>query len=197
MKKLVLIFAILAIVSTATFADFGIGAAAFYKSPILLGQPVDLGNLNVNQFSFGADMRFKLGWFQAEGLLLYAMGDVDSLNVYLDAGVALDVAMVRLSFGAGPNFTYNFDEPTAVQVGLNAKVGADLMLGPISIGASYIMVLNLQNGIHVTKPGVAGNPDPVWSVARCQAIDASRRRAPRAETIEAVRTALSPSAGRT
>lgn len=163
MKKLLLVLAILAIVSTATFADLGIGAAAFYKSPILLGQPVDLGNLNVNQFSFGADMRFKLGWFQAEGLLLYAMGDVDSLNVYLDAGVALDVAMVRLSLGAGPNFTYNFDEPTAVQVGLNAKVGADLMLGPISIGASYIMVLNIQNGIHVTtSSGLLGIQILFW-----------------------------------
>ena len=68
----------------------------------MLGQPIDLGNLNVNQFSFGADTRFKLGWFQAEGLLLYAMGDVNSLNAYLDAGVALDVAIVRLSLGAGP-----------------------------------------------------------------------------------------------
>jgi len=163
MKKLLLVLAILAIVSTATFADFGIGGAAFYKSPILLGQPVDLGNLNVNQFSFGADMRFKLGWFQAEGLVLYAIGDVDSLNVYLDAGVALDVAIVRLSLGAGPNFTYNFDEPTAVQVGLNAKLGADLMLGPISIGASYIMVLNLQNGIHVTtSSGLLGIQILFW-----------------------------------
>ena len=68
MKKIVIVLAILAIVSTATFAEFGIGGAAFYKSPVLIGQPVDLSNLNVNQFSFGADMRFKLGWFQAEGL---------------------------------------------------------------------------------------------------------------------------------
>jgi len=163
MKKLVLVLAILAIVSTATFADFGIGAAAFYKSPILLGQPVDLGNLNVNQFSFGADMRFKLGWFQAEGLLLYATGDVNSLNAYLDAGVALDVAILRLSAGAGPNFTYNFGEPTALQVGLNAKLGADLMLGPISIGASYIMVLNLQNGVHITtSSGLLGIQILFW-----------------------------------
>jgi len=163
MKKLVLVLAILAIVSAASFADFGIGGAAFYKSPVLLGQPVDLSNLNVNQFSFGADARFKLGWFQAEGLLLYATGDVDSLNAYLDAGVALDVAILRLSLGAGPNFTYNFGEPAAVQVGFNAKVGADLMLGPISIGASYIMAMNLQNGIHIgTSSGLLGIQILFW-----------------------------------
>jgi len=163
MKKLVLVLAILAIVSAASFADFGIGGAAFYKSPVLLGQPVDLSNLNVNQFSFGADARFKLGWFQAEGLLLYATGDVDSLNAYLDAGVALDVAILRLSLGAGPNFTYNFGEPAAVQVGLNAKIGADVMLGPVSIGASYIMAMNLQNGIHIgTSSGLLGIQILFW-----------------------------------
>ena len=163
MKKLVMVFAILAIVSTASFADFGIGAAAFYKSPVLLGQPIDLGNLNVNQFSFGADMRFKLGWFQAEGLVLYSSGDVKSLNAYLDAGLALDVAILRLSLGAGPNFTYSFGESSPMQVGLNAKIGADLMLGPISIGASYIMAMNLQNGIHIgTSSGLLGIQILFW-----------------------------------
>ena len=50
-----------------------------------------------------------------------------------------------------------------MQVGLNAKVGADLMLGPISIGASYIMVLNLQNGIHVTtSSGLLGIQILFW-----------------------------------
>jgi len=163
MKKLVMVFAILAIVSTASFADFGIGAAAFYKSPVLLGQPIDLGNLNVNQFSFGADMRFKLGWFQAEGLVLYSSGDVKSLNAYLDAGLALDVAILRLSLGAGPNFTYSFGESSPMQVGLNAKVGADLMLGPVSIGASYIMAMNLQNGIYIgTSSGLLGIQILFW-----------------------------------
>jgi len=102
MRKLVLVLCVLAILPVAVFAEWAIGGAAFYKSPVLLGQPIDASNVNVNQSSFGVDLRFKLAWFQAEGLLLYSAGDVQSLNVYLDAGLALDVAILRLSVGAGP-----------------------------------------------------------------------------------------------
>ena len=59
----------------------------------MLGQPTDINNLNVNQFSFGGDLRFKLSWFQAEALLLYSAGDVNSLNadngLYINTGSGL------------------------------------------------------------------------------------------------------------
>jgi hypothetical protein len=151
------------ILPAAVFADWGIGGAAFYKSPVLLGQPIDIVNLNVNQFSFGGDVRLKMGWFQAEGLLLYSAGDVNSLNAFLDAGVALDLAIIRLSLGAGPCFTYNFGQSTAVQAGLNAKIGADIKLGPISFGLSYIMALDITNGIDVsTSSGLLGAQVLFW-----------------------------------
>jgi len=72
MRKLVLVLCVLAILPVAVFAEWGIGGAAFYKSPILLGQPIDTSNVNVNQFSFGGDLRLKLAWFQAEALVLYS-----------------------------------------------------------------------------------------------------------------------------
>lgn len=163
MKKPVLILAVLLILPVAVFADWGIGGAAFYKSPVLLGQPIDTNNLNVNQFSFGGDLRFKLSWFQAEALLLYSAGDVNSLNAYLDAGMALDVAILRLSLGAGPNFTYNVGESSPIQAGLNAKVGADVKLGPISFGLSYIMALNIDNGLYInTGSGLLGVQVLFW-----------------------------------
>ena len=163
MKKPVLILAVLLILPVAVFADWGIGGAAFYKSPVLLGQPIDTNNLNVNQFSFGGDLRFKLSWFQAEALLLYSAGDVNSLNAYLDAGLALDVAILRLSLGAGPNFTYNVGESSPIQAGLNAKVGADVKLGPISFGLSYIMALNIDNGLYInTGSGLLGVQVLFW-----------------------------------
>jgi len=124
---------------------------------VLLGQAIDTNNMNVNQFSFGGDLQYKLGWFQAEGLLLYSAGDIDSLNLYLDAGVALDLSLLRLSIGAGPNFANNFGESHPVQAGLNAKIGADIMFGKVSCGLSYIMALNLDNGIAVnTGSGLLG-----------------------------------------
>jgi hypothetical protein len=163
MKKLVLILAVLLILPVAVFADWGIGGAAFYKSPVLLGQPVDISNLNVNQFNFGGDLRLKLSWFQAEALVLYAAGDINSLNAYLDAGLALDVAILRLSLGAGPNFTYSFGKSSPMQAGLNAKVGADVKLGPISFGLSYIMALNFDNGLYVTtSSGLLGAQVLFW-----------------------------------
>jgi hypothetical protein len=167
MRKLVLILLVLAVLPAAIFAEgglqFGIGGAAFYKSPYLLGQKVDTANLNANQFSFGGDLRLKLAWFQAEALVLYSAGDVNSLNTYLDAGVALDVAILRISLGAGPNFSYSFGSNAAAQAGLNAKIGADLVFGPIQFGLSYIMTLNLASGVNVaTRSGLLGAQVIFW-----------------------------------
>jgi hypothetical protein len=162
MRKILIVLMVLAL-PVAAFAEFGAGAAAFYKSPVLLGQPVDVDNVNVDQFSFGGDVRLKLGWFQAEGLALYSAGVVDSLNIYLDAGLALDVAIVRLSLGAGPNLVYNIGGSHPVRTGLNAKIGADVMLGSISLGASYIMALNLDSGFRVdTGSGLLGVQVLFW-----------------------------------
>ena len=94
MRKLFFVFCVLAILPVAVFADspppslisWGIGPAAFYKSPVLLGQPTDTNNLNVDQFIFGGDLRFKVSLFQAEALVLYAGGNgVNSFDTYLDA----------------------------------------------------------------------------------------------------------------
>jgi hypothetical protein len=162
-RKLLLVLALLATLPIAAFAEWGVGGAAFYKSLILMGQPIDPANANVNQFSFGGDLRFKLGWFQAEGLLLYSSGDIQSLNLYLDGGVALDVAILRLSLGIGPNFATNFGQSAPVQAGLNAKASADIKLGAISFGVSYIMALNLSNGFDVqTSTGLLGIQVLFW-----------------------------------
>ena len=156
MRKIVFILAVLVSLPVAAFADWGFGGAAFYKSPVLIGQPASLSDLNVDQLSFGGDVRLKLGWFQAEGLLLLSAGVISSLNLYLDAGVALDVTIFRLSLGVGPDFTYNF-AATPLQAGLNAQIAADAKIGPFSVGLSYIMGLNINNGIDIkTSSGLLG-----------------------------------------
>ena len=164
MKRLLVIMAVLMITPSVAFAQLGVGPAAFFKSPVLLGQSVDIEEANVDQFSFGADLRYRVGWFQAQALGLYSVGDVNSLDLFLDAGVALDVAIVTLSAGAGPNFTNNFDTSPARQAGLNSRVGADVMLGPVSVGASYIMALDItDNGFSVkTSSGLLGAHVLFW-----------------------------------
>ncbi|MFA6504803.1 MAG: hypothetical protein WCT14_01825 [Treponemataceae bacterium] len=163
MKKYLVILTILVTLPLAAFADFGVGGAAFFKSPVLLGQPINTDNLNVNQFSFGADARLKVKWFQAEALLLYSAGSFNSLNAYLDAGVSLDMEIIRFSVGAGPCFTGNLGQNPPLQIGFNAKIGADLVLGNISVGLSYLMALNINNGIDVnTSSGLLGASVLFW-----------------------------------
>ncbi len=163
MKKLAWMLVVLSMAPAAIFAQLGIGGAAFYKSPVLLGQPIDLGNHNVDQFSFGGDLRYKLGCFQAEGLLLYSAGNVSSLATYLDAGIGLDVAILRLSLGAGPNFNANFGAARPVQAGFNAKIGADITIGQMSVGLSYLMALSIDNGVDVTTgSGLLGAQVLFW-----------------------------------
>ncbi|MBN2509250.1 MAG: hypothetical protein JXB03_03195 [Spirochaetales bacterium] len=147
MKRVFGLVALMMIIPAMAFAQLSAGPAVFLKSPVLLGQKIDVDEVNVQQFSFGGDVRFRIGWFQAEGLLLYSSGEIDSLDMFLDAGVALDVAIMTLSLGAGPNFTTNFGESRALQAGLNAKIGADVHLGMISVGLSYIMALDIDENI--------------------------------------------------
>lgn len=166
MRKLVLVLAALVAFGSAVSAQgvgLGIGGAAFYKSPYLLGQNPVPADLNVNQFVFGGDLRVKVSIFQAEALVLLATGTLSSFNVYLDAGLALDIAILRLSLGAGPNLTFNVGDSAPVQAGLNAKLGADIKLGPISFGLSYIMALSLANGVHpTTSSGLLGAQVLFW-----------------------------------
>jgi len=163
MKRLFLVLAVLVILPVAVFAEWGIGGAAFYKSPVLLGQPIDIGNLNVNQFNFGGDLRLKLSLFQAEALLLYAAGDVNSLNAFLDVGLAVDIAILRLSLGVGPNFTYNFGESSPAQAGFNAKASVDVKFGQVSVGLSYIMAWNIHNALYInTSSGLLGVQVLFW-----------------------------------
>jgi hypothetical protein len=72
MKRFFVLMALSLILPAMAFAQLSVGPAAFLKSPVLLGQAIDVDEVNVNQFSFGGDVRYRLGWFQAEGLLLYS-----------------------------------------------------------------------------------------------------------------------------
>lgn len=163
MKKSILLSLVLISLPIAAFAQLGVGGAAFFKSPVLIAQPIDSDNLAVNQFSFGGDVRFNMTPFQLEALVLYSAGEYNSLNAYLDAGIAIDIAVIRLSAGAGPTFTGNFGKSPATQVGLNAKIGADIMMGKVSAGLSYIMALNIDNGIDInTSSGLLGASVLFW-----------------------------------
>jgi hypothetical protein len=161
---MLIVAALIVLLPLAAFAELGVGGAAFYNSPVLLGQNEVPEELSVDKFTFGGDVRLKLSLLQGEALLLYSASDeVQSLDIILDAGVALDLALFRLSAGIGPNFTYNIGEDQALDAGFNAKLNADVKLKKISVGLSYIMDLNLDGGIDLdTSAGLLGATVLFW-----------------------------------
>ncbi len=152
MTKRVLIILALCLVPLLSFAELGVGGAAFFNSPVLIGQQVTSSGLTSGGFTFGGDLRFKLAILQLEALGLVTMaGGSTALDLYTDAGLALDVLFLRLSLGAGPNFTYEFGGADPFMPGFNIKANADVKLGKLSVGLSYITGLIVSNGIALDK----------------------------------------------
>jgi hypothetical protein len=153
MKKTLILVLLLAFIPLLSFADFGIGPSAFFNSPVLIGQDVDKSEIWSNGFTFGADARFKfLKLLQLEALGLVTTGDVTSIDLYTNAGLALDLAILRLSAGVGPTLIFVLDDVADPTVfGFNAKLNADVKLGRLSVGLSYIMGLNLDGGIALDR----------------------------------------------
>jgi hypothetical protein len=139
MKRIVLI-ALVLLLPVAVFADidFGVGGVALYNSPLLVGGKISTPDWNVNKFSFGPDLRLKWSILQLEALALGSIGDYSSFDSYLDAGLAFDLLFLRLSAGGGLSLNYNFGDKS-LDKGFNAKLNADLKLGKLSLGLTYIM----------------------------------------------------------
>jgi hypothetical protein len=149
MKKTLLLVLVLAFIPLLAFAELGLGASAFLNNPVLIGQDPDVSALREGGFTFGADARFKLSLLQLEALGLISVGDsTTSIDLYADAGLALDLAILRLSLGAGPTLFFVLNDSTdSVLAGYNVKANADVKLGRISVGLSYIMGLIVENGL--------------------------------------------------
>ena len=148
MKKTLILVLVLAFIPLLSFADFGLGASACLNNPVLIGEDPDVSALRAGGFTFGADARFKLSILQLEALGLLSVGDsTTSIDLYADAGLALDLAFLRLSLGAGPTVFFVLDGADPVLAGYNVKANADIKLGRISIGLSYIMGLIVEDGL--------------------------------------------------
>lgn len=156
MKKIILILLVL-LMPAALFAEFRLGPTAFMNFPLIQDNTYnfpELEGLDPSDFTFGLDARLKILLFQAGATALITPGaeTTDSLgdpvvlpasmDIFLDAGIALDILILRLGLGAGPNFTFFFGNEDTVSdpqsMGFNLKGTADIVLGPVSFGISYI-----------------------------------------------------------
>ena len=154
MKKTLILVLVLAFIPLLSFAELGLGASAFLNNPVLIGEDPDVSALRAGGFTFGADARFKLSLLQLEALGLVSVGDsTTSIDLYGDVGLALDLAILRLSLGAGPTVLFVLNDATEpILAGYNVKANADIKLGKISVGVSYIMALIVQDGLFNIQP---------------------------------------------
>jgi hypothetical protein len=155
MKKTIILVLVLAFIPLLSFADLGLGASAFLNTPVLIGEDPDVSQWGSGGFTFGADVRWKLlKILQLEALGLVSLGEeTTSIDLYADAGLAVDLLFLRLSLGAGPTVYFLLNDATnPVLAGYNVKANADVKLGRISVGLSYIMGLVVEGGLFNVKP---------------------------------------------
>ena len=161
MKRILLLVLVIGVLPLSLFAELGVGGAAFLNSPVLIGQAPDLDGIGVEDFTFGGDLRFKLGLLQADALALVTMGETPIIDVYADAQLALDILLFRISAGAGP--TFHYEAGNGAFLGFNAKANVDIKLGRLSVGLSYIMNLVVDGGISLDKStGMLGATVLFW-----------------------------------
>ena len=146
MKKLIVVLMI-ALLPTLAFAiDFQVGGTAMYKG---LLEDIESGitDIGLDDFTFGAEARLSLGLLQGAAAVLYYPGDYPSLVALTDIGVTLNLAIVRLGAGIGPNFYIPLsDGGSTGAIGLNLKGAVDLQLGGISVGlVGYYYLASLED----------------------------------------------------
>ena len=156
MKKTI-IFLSLLILPLSLFADFQIGGAAYLTIPMTPDQLAESSadDFSIDDMLFGLDARLNIGLFQACATMLFDSidaGDIEGsdedlqiMNLYTDFGIMLDLWLFRLSAGLGPNFQLVLDEDSdsdPIGYGANMKLALDLVLGEMSLGVNYAVILD-------------------------------------------------------
>lgn len=160
MKKGFIILVMAIVIPACVFAGNGIigltiGATAAYQKAGAV-ESIESGeflkDLSIDDFKFGADVDVKVLFLDINGKAFVAKnGSGDTLiNGIVSANLALDIAIVRLKAGLGYQYTFNTQTKDIVYGSANGgvksfddfknanfdiHVGADVMLGDLTIGA--------------------------------------------------------------
>jgi hypothetical protein len=155
MKRIIIVLLFIAL-PMSMFAQFYLGPTAMYK-----GDPMDLPGTTpdyslIDHLAFGADVKLQISLFEVQALAMYNFNN--TFNVYLDAGIALDLAIVTIGAGIGPNFYVSLDDvPDPVGFGFNGKVHVDLNLGGVKISAYYMFLIDNITVSNIESQMYAGN----------------------------------------
>jgi hypothetical protein len=134
MKKLIVVLMIALLPAMAFALDFQIGGTAMYKG-MLEDFESGVPDVGFDDFTFGAEARLNFGLIQGAAAVLYYPDEFNpSLVALTDVGLTLNLAIVRLGAGIGPNFYIPLSDGGPSGVGFNLKGAVDVQLGGISVG---------------------------------------------------------------
>lgn len=166
MKKKIVIVLIAFVMLVPSFAfaqlfDISLGANAQFGQSVLSDEGSWTGDWseigNIDNWSFGGDMRLKVLIFEVDALGSYSkVGGSDMISGLLTGGLSFDLLnVIRLGVGMGPNVTWNISDGKFV-IGGTEEVGdiegfgdafmqspmtyratADFLLGSIMLGVNY------------------------------------------------------------
>ena len=147
MKKILIIFLILAIIPAMIFAkgfSFGIGATASTGSTI--ANLVENKTVNIKDFNYGAYANLKILFFSANATLFPKFDGSETVRFIGDLGAnfAIDVFMLRIQAGLSINYfgnetkfkdwTFQFEADNIKDAPLNIRAEVDLVLDNLNIG---------------------------------------------------------------
>jgi hypothetical protein len=150
MKKLLLI-ALIIVIPALAFADFQIGALALLNRSL---SDTSTGKITASDFTYGLETRLNIWIFQGGISALYFPGgdySYDTVIAFTDVGLCLDLWILRLGAGVGPNLGFIVDKSytgtsDAQKLGFNVKMAGDLMLGNLDLGVvGYYYLENLAD----------------------------------------------------
>lgn len=153
MKKVLTILVLAALIPACLFASnlfgFTVGATAAYQKALLEDGTVDVKDIKIEDFKFGADVDLKLLILDINAKGFYAKNASDQVlvNGIVSANLAVDIFFVRVKAGLGYQYAYN-TTTKEFSFGRDAKsfeefqnacfdiyAGLDFKLGKVVIGA--------------------------------------------------------------
>lgn len=163
MKRIIPVLLVLMLVPANVFAlDYYAGGNVYFASLI---QPADIrtldtAGLNLADFAFGGEARIVWGLIWASAVGTYTPGDVNlphRLDLLLDSGVGITLGIMRAGIGIGPNYGIEIGNNVGdyFKTGANMRLTGDVLLGPFSLGLSWISKVEFTRSSFVEA---FGNP---------------------------------------
>ena len=169
MKKriVIIMIAVMLAIPAAVFAGDGLsfGGTAYYDSGLTLAELENMTEpptVNPEDLLYGAEVRLDLSIFQINAMAMYNSLSESGFG-YLNAGLYLDLGIIGMGVTAGPGFGFNSFDGFGLNGWYDAKVNADLILGPVILSAYVMGETNMD-------PSLIDGPEDLTAAAGVSAL---------------------------